>query len=83
VKKTLILLGAGCMLVGVLGVVMLIIDGDFKLFAIVNGALAILLLILFRGSVTGADKRRPPAGRGAHLRLTPGRSHRPRRAGAA
>jgi len=60
VKKTLILLGVGCVLVGVVGVVMLIIDGDWKLFAIVNGALAVLLLVLFRGSVTGADKNRPP-----------------------
>jgi hypothetical protein len=60
VKKTLILLGVGCVLVGVVGVVMLIIGGDFKVFAIVNGALAVLLLVLFRGSVTGADENRPP-----------------------
>lgn len=53
-------LGAGCVLVGIVAVVMLIIDGDWTLFAIANGALAVLLLVLFRGSVTGADKRRPP-----------------------
>ena len=53
-------LGAGCVLVGIVAVVMLIIGGDWKLFAIVNGALAVLLLVLFRGSLTGADKERPP-----------------------
>ena len=32
-------LGAGCVLVGIVALVMLIIGGDWKLFAIVNGAL--------------------------------------------
>lgn len=59
-KKTLILLGAGCVLVGVVGVVMLIIDGDFTLFAIVNGVIALVLLAVGGGSVVGADKDRPP-----------------------
>jgi len=59
-KRTAYGLGAGCVLVGIVAAVMLIIGGDWKLFAIVNGALAILLLTLFKGSVTGADKNRPP-----------------------
>ena len=59
-KRTAYGLGAGCVLVGTVAVVMLIIGGDWKLFAIVNGALAILLLVLFKGSMTGADKDRPP-----------------------
>ena len=53
-------LGAGCVLVGIVAVVMLIFRGDWTLFTIVNGALAVLLLVLFTGSVTGADKDRPP-----------------------
>ena len=60
-KKAAHGIGAGCVLVGIVAVVMLIIHGDWKLFAIVNGALAVLLLILFRGLVTGADKDRPPS----------------------
>jgi len=53
-------LGAGCVLVGIVAAVMPIFHGDWTLFAMVNGALAVLLLVLFTGSVTGADKDRPP-----------------------
>ena len=53
-------LGGGCVLVGIVALIMLLVHGDWTLFAIVNGALAVLLTALFRGSVTGADKDRPP-----------------------
>jgi hypothetical protein len=46
--------------VAAVAIVLLVIGWDWTWFAIANGALTVLLLVLFRGSVTGADERRPP-----------------------
>jgi hypothetical protein len=60
VRRALVPLGLGCGLVVAVTIVLLVIGWDWTWFAIANGALAVLMLVLFRGSVTGADERRPP-----------------------
>ncbi len=40
--------------------VVLLVGGDWRLFVLLNGGLSILLIVVARGSVLGADKRRPP-----------------------
>ncbi|MFA4964699.1 MAG: hypothetical protein WC709_03565 [Thermoleophilia bacterium] len=59
-KKALQHFGLGCLLVGVISVALVIMDGDWALFMMVNGSLAAVLIFLFSGTVTGVDKRRPP-----------------------
>ncbi len=59
-KRALVPLAVGCGLVVAVAVVLLAIGWEWTWFAIASGALAALLLTLFRGSVTGADERRPP-----------------------
>jgi hypothetical protein len=58
--RALVPLAVGCGLVVLATFVVLVVGWDWTWFAIANGALAVLLVILFRGSVTGADERRPP-----------------------
>jgi hypothetical protein len=58
--KLLVPLGIGCGLVGVIAIVLAIVGWSWGWFALANGALGVLLLVLFRGSVTGADPDRPP-----------------------
>jgi hypothetical protein len=58
--KVLMPLAIGCALVGVVAIVLAIVGWDWMWWVIANGALAALLLALFRGSVTGADPDRPP-----------------------
>ena len=59
-KRSLVLLGVGCTLVAVAWLVTLVLRGDWVLFAFITGGLAVFFLILFRGSMSGEDKRRPP-----------------------
>jgi len=59
-RRALVPLAIGGGLVVIVTVVLLLIGWDWTWFAIANGALTVLLLVLFRGSVTGADERRPP-----------------------
>ena len=59
-KRALVPLTIGCSLVAIVAIVLLAIGWDWTWFAIANCALTVLLLILFRGSVTGEDERRPP-----------------------
>ena len=59
-RRVLVPVAAGCGLVVAVAAVLLVIGWDWTWFAIASGALAVLLLVLFRGSVTGADERRPP-----------------------
>jgi hypothetical protein len=58
--KRLVPLAAGGVLVGVVAIAVAIAGWSWSWFAVANGALAALLLVLFRGSVTGADPDRPP-----------------------
>jgi hypothetical protein len=58
--KVLVPLLIGCGLVGVVAMVLALIGWDWTWWTVANGALALLLLALFRGSVTGADAERPP-----------------------
>jgi hypothetical protein len=53
-------LAVGCALVGIVAVVLAIVGWDRMWWAVANVALALLLLALFRGSVTGDDVERPP-----------------------
>jgi hypothetical protein len=59
-KRALLPLAIGCALVGVVAIVLAIVGWSWGWFVLANGALAVLLLILFRGTVTGADPDRPP-----------------------
>lgn len=59
-KRALLPLAIGCVLVGVVAIVLAIVGWSWGWFVLANGALAVLLLMLFRGSVTGADPDRPP-----------------------
>ncbi len=59
-NRALLPLAIGCVLVGVLAIVVAVVGWSWSWFALANGALAVLLLVLFRGSVTGADPDRPP-----------------------
>lgn len=58
--KRLVPLTIGCGLVGMIAIVLAIRGWSWNWFAIANVALTVLLLVLFRGSVTGADPDRPP-----------------------
>jgi hypothetical protein len=60
VKRALLPLAIGCVLVGAAAIVLALVGWSWSWFALANGALAVLLLVLFRGSVTGADPDRPP-----------------------
>jgi hypothetical protein len=59
-KRALLPLAIGCVLVGVVAIVLAIVGWSWGWFVLANGALAVLLLMLFRGAVTGADPDRPP-----------------------
>jgi hypothetical protein len=59
-SRALVPLVIGCGLVGVIAIVLAIVGWNWDWFAIANVALTVLLLVLFRGSVTGADPDRPP-----------------------
>ena len=59
-KRALLPLAIGCGLVAIIAVVLLLRGWDWTWFAVANGALTVLLLVLFRGSVSGEDERRPP-----------------------
>ncbi|MGE5228359.1 MAG: hypothetical protein ACM3MJ_01395 [Deltaproteobacteria bacterium] len=59
-RRALLPLAIGCVLVGVVAIVLAIVGWSWGWFVLANGALAVLLLMLFRGSVTGADPDRPP-----------------------
>jgi hypothetical protein len=58
--KVLVPLAIGCGLVGIVAVALAIIGWDWTWWVVANGGLTVLLLVLFRGSVTGADADRPP-----------------------
>lgn len=58
--KVLVPLVIGCVLVGIVAVVVAIVGWDWMWFVGGNIAVTVLLLVLFRGSVTGADADRPP-----------------------
>jgi hypothetical protein len=58
--KHLVPLAIGGVLVGIVAIAIAIVGWSWSWFALANGALALLLLALFRGSVTGADPDRPP-----------------------
>jgi len=57
--KVLVPLIVGCGLVGVVAVVLAIVGWDWTWWVVANIGLTLLLLALFRGSVTGADADRP------------------------
>jgi hypothetical protein len=59
-KRALVPLAIGCVLVGVVAVVLAIAGWSWSWFALANGGLAVLLLVLFRGTASGEDERRPP-----------------------
>ena len=59
-RRALVPLAIGCVLVGVVAIVLVIVGWQWSWFALANGALAVLMLVLFRGSVTGEDADRPP-----------------------
>jgi hypothetical protein len=59
-RRALVPLAIGCGLVGVVAIVLVIVGWQWSWFALANGALAVLMLVLFRGSVTGGDPDRPP-----------------------
>lgn len=59
-KRALVPLAIGCVLVGIIAVVLAIIGWDWTWWLGANIALTVLLLVLFRGSITGADPDRPP-----------------------
>jgi len=58
--KRLVPLVIGSGVVGVIAIVLAIVGWSWSWFALANGAFTVLLLVLFRGSVTGADPDRPP-----------------------
>ena len=58
--RTLLPLAAGGALVAAVAAVLLIAGWSWGWFAAANGVLTVVLLAVFRGSVTGADERRPP-----------------------
>lgn len=58
--KRLVPLVIGCALVGVVAIVVAILGWDWTWFIAGNTGLTVLLLVLFRGTVTGADPDRPP-----------------------
>ncbi len=58
--KVVVPLTIGCGLVGVVAVALAIVGWDWMWWVIANGALTGLMLVLFRGSVTGEDQKRPP-----------------------
>lgn len=58
--KVLVPLVIGCALVGIVAIVVAIVGWDWTWFVGGNIGVAVLLLVLFRGSVTGADADRPP-----------------------
>jgi hypothetical protein len=59
-KRALLPLAVGCVLVGIVAIVLVIVGWRWSWFALANGALAVLMLALFRGSITGEDADRPP-----------------------
>jgi hypothetical protein len=60
VMKVLAPLAIGGALVGVVAMVLTVAGWDCTWWVVANGVLTVLLLVLFRGSVTGADPDRPP-----------------------
>jgi hypothetical protein len=58
--KVLVPLVIGCVLVGIVAIVVAIVGWDWTWFVGGNIGVTVLLLVLFRGSVTGADADRPP-----------------------
>ena len=58
--RRLVPLAIGLGVVGVIAIVLAIVGWSWSWFALANGAFTVLLLVLFRGSVTGADPERPP-----------------------
>ena len=58
--KVLVPLTIGCVLVGIVAVVLAIVGWDWTWFVGANIGVTVLLLVMFRGSVTGADVDRPP-----------------------
>ena len=58
--QRLLPLAIGCALVGIIAIVLAVRGWSWDWFAIANVALTVLLVVLFRGSVTGADPDRPP-----------------------
>ena len=59
-RRALLPLVIGSGLVAIISVVPLLRGWDWTWFAVANGALTVLLLALFRGSMSGEDERRPP-----------------------
>jgi hypothetical protein len=58
--KVLVSLVIGCALVGVVAIVVAVLGWEWTWFIGGNIGVTVLLLVLFRGSVTGADVERPP-----------------------
>ncbi len=58
-RRALLPLVIGSGLVAIISVVLLLRGWDWTWFAVANGALTVLLLALFRGSMSGEDERRP------------------------
>jgi hypothetical protein len=50
----------GAVLVAAVGLIVAVAGWGWLWFAIANAGLAVLLVVLFRGSVSGEDERRPP-----------------------
>jgi hypothetical protein len=59
-KRALVSLAIGCLLVGVVAIVVAIAGWSWSWFALANGALAVLMLVMVRGTLSGEDERRPP-----------------------
>ena len=62
-KRALVPLAIGCVLVGVVAIVVAIVGWSWSWFALANGALAVLFLVLFRGTAPARTRADRPAGR--------------------
>ena len=69
--RALVPMAIGCVLVGIVAAVLAVVGWDWTWWLTANIALTALLLVLLRGSTTGADPDRPPgAARVSAARVT-------------
>jgi hypothetical protein len=59
-RRAVVPLVIGVVLVAIVAGVVAIVGWSWEWFAVGNGALCVLLLILARGTISGEDERRPP-----------------------
>jgi hypothetical protein len=59
-RRAVVPLVIGCVLVAIVALVVAIVGWSWEWFAAGNGAVSLLLLVLTRGAISGEDERRPP-----------------------